>query len=148
MLRSAITYRTLQVCCVVALACRLSLADDGKGSKDDKPKPSGTWEKTDAEPKLEFSGDDKLTIFPHGDNLKFQIDCSYTVTEDGLVKVKITQITGDEKVVEQAKASVPIGLEFQFKWKVEGETAKIDDLDGKDVDLVKERLEGEYTKKS
>ena len=30
---------------------------------------------------------------------------------------------------------------------VQGDVAKLDDLDGKDVEHVKERLEGEYTKK-
>jgi hypothetical protein len=137
----------LLVCGVLALACRLALADDGKGDKG-KPIPSGTWEKKDAEPKLEFTGEDKLTIFPHGDNLDFQIDCSYTVTKDGLVKAKITRLGGTEDVVEKAKASVPVGLEFSFKWKLDGDRATLDDLDGKDVEHVKERLEGEYTKKS
>ena len=145
--RNPLGYRTLLVCGVLALACRPALADDGKGDKD-KPIPSGTWEKKDAEPKLEFSGEDKLTIFPHGDNVDFQIDCSYTVTKDGLVKAKITRLGGPEDVIEKAKGSVPVGLEFQFKWKVDGDKATLDDLDGKDVEHVKERLEGEYTKKS
>ena len=147
MLRTPLRYRTLLVCGVLALAGRLALADDGKGDKD-KPIPSGTWEKKDAEPKLEFTGEDKLTIFPHGDNLEFQIDCSYTVTKDGLVKAKITRLGGKEDVIEKAKGSVPVGLEFEFKWKVEGDKATLEDLDGKDVEHVKERLEGEYTKKS
>ena len=88
--RTPLRYRTLLVCGVLALAGRPALADDGKGDKN-KPIPAGTWEKKDAEPKLEFTGEDKLTIFPHGDNVEFQIDCSYTVTKDGLVKAKITQ---------------------------------------------------------
>ena len=93
MLRNPLRYRTLLVCGVLALAGRLALADDGKGDKD-KPIPSGTWEKKDAEPKLEFTGEDKLTIFPHGGNVDFQIDCSYTVTKDGLVKAKVTRLGG------------------------------------------------------
>jgi hypothetical protein len=147
MLRTPLRYRTLLVCGVLALAGRLALADDGKGDKN-KQIPSGTWEKKDAEPKLEFTGEDKLTIFPHGGDVEFQIDCSYTVTKDGLVKAKITRLGGQEDVIEKAKGSVPVGLEFQFKWKVEGDKATLDDLDGKDVEHVKERLEGEYTKKS
>ena len=115
--RNPLRYRTLLVCGVLALACRLAPADDGKGDKD-KPIPSGTWEKKDAEPKLEFTGEDKLTIFPHGGNLDFQIDCSYTVTKDGLVKAKITRLGGKEDVVEKAKGSVPVGLEFRVQ--VEG----------------------------
>jgi hypothetical protein len=147
MLRTPLRYRTLLVCGVLALAGRPALADDGKGDKN-KPIPSGTWEKKDAEPKLEFTGEDKLTIFPHGGDVEFQIDCSYTVTKDGLVKAKITRLRGPEGVIEKAKGSVPVGLEFQFKWKVEGDKATLDDLDGKEVEHVKERLEGEYTKKS
>jgi hypothetical protein len=147
MLRTSFTYCTLLVCGVLALACCLALADDGKGDQE-KPIPSGTWEKKEAEPTLKFTGEDKLTIFPHGDNLDFQIDCSYTVTKDGLVKAKITRLGGAGDVVEKAKESVPVGLEFTFKWKLDGDKATLDELDGKDVEHVKERLEGEYTKKS
>jgi hypothetical protein len=146
MLRSTIRYRAFLVLGVAAVACGLALADDGKSVKD-KPIASGTWEKKDADPTLEFTGEDKLTIFPHGEHLKFQIDCSYTVTKEGLVKAKVTKLGGDEEVVEKVKGHVPVGLEFQFKWKVDGEKATIDDVDGKDVEIVKERLEGEYTKK-
>ena len=55
---------------------------------------------------------------------------------------------GSKDVVEKASGSVPIGLELRFKWKVEGDKATLDELDGKDVEHVKERLQGEYTKKS
>ncbi len=145
MVRNPLMYRTLLLCGVLSLAGRPALADDGKG---DKTIPSGTWEKKDAEPKLEFTGDDKLTIFPHGDNVELQIDCSYTVTKEGLVKAKVTRLGGPESVIEKVKGSVPVGLEFQFKWKAEGDKATLDDLDGNDVEHVKERLQGEYTKKS
>ena len=147
MLRTPLRYCTLLVCGVLALAGRPALADEGKGDKN-KPIPSGTWEKKDAEPRLEFTGEDKLTIFPHGGNVEFQVECSYTVTKDGLVKAKITRLGGQEDVIEKAKGSVPVGLEFEFKWKVQGDKATLDDLDGKDVEHVKERLQGEYTKKS
>jgi hypothetical protein len=147
MVRNHFRYRTLLVCGVLALASGLALADGGKDDKD-KHIPSGTWEMKDAEPMLEFTGEDKLTIFPHGGNLDFQIECSYTVIKDGLVKAKITRLGGPENVVEKAKGSVPIGLEFRFKWTVDGNKATLDDLDGKDVEHVKERLQGEYTKKS
>ena len=146
MLRMPRTYRILLVGGVLALACRLALADDGNGDHG-KSLPSGKWEKKDAEPTLEFTGEDKLTIFPHGDNLNIQIDCSYTVTKDGLVKAKITRLGGADDVVEKIKGLVPVGLEFNFKWKLDGDKATLDDLDGNDVEHVKERLEGEYTKK-
>ncbi len=145
--RNHLGYRTFLVCSVLALACCPAMADDGKGDKS-KPMPSGTWEKKDAEPILEFTGEDKLTIFPHGGDGAFQVDCTYTVTKDGLIKAKVTRLGGSEDVVEKAKGSVPVGLEFRFKWTVDGDKAKIDDLDGEDVEHVKERLQGEYTKKS
>jgi hypothetical protein len=138
-------YGTVLVCGVVVLACRLVLADAGKVD-DGKSIPTGKWEKKDAEPKLEFTGDDKLTIFPHGDNVAIQIDCSYTVASDGVVKVKIARLGGADQVVEKLKELVPVGLEFSFKWKLDGDKATLDDLDGKDVDHVKQHLEGEYTK--
>ncbi len=147
MSRNPIGFRTFLVCGVLALACRLALADDGKPDKD-KPRPSGTWEMKDAEPKLEFTGDDKLTIYPHGGNVAIQIDCSYTVTKDGIVKAKITRLGGPEDVLEKVKQAVPVGLEFRFKWNVDGDKATLDDLDGEDVEQVKQRLQGEYTKKS
>ncbi len=147
MSRNSFRWQILMICGVVALACRLALADDAKGDRD-KPIPAGTWEKKDAEPTLEFTDEGKLMIFPHGGNAGFQIDCSYTVTKEGLVKAKITRLGGREDIVEKVKGSIPVGLEFRFKWKVEGEKAKLDDLDGKDVEHVKERLEGEYTKKA
>jgi hypothetical protein len=146
MIRNPLRYCTLLVCGVLALACGLALADDGKYDKD-KPIPAGTWEMKDAEPMLEFAGEDKLTIFPHGGNFDFQIECTYSVMKDGMVKAKVTRLGGPEGVVEKAKGSVPIGLEFRFKWKIDGDKATLDDLDGKDVDHVKERLQGEYTKK-
>jgi hypothetical protein len=145
--RNPLRYRTLLVLGVLALACRLALAYDGKDDKD-MPVLAGTWEKKDAEPMLEFTGEDKLTIFPHGSNVNLQIDCSFTVTKEGIVEAKITRLGGADDVVEKVKEAAPVGLKFRFKWKVDGDKAKLDDLDGKDVEHVKERLEGEYTKKS
>ena len=64
------------------------------------------------------------------------------------MKAKITRLGGPADVIEKVKESVPVGLEFQFKWKVEGDKATLGDPDGKDVEHVKERQEGEYAKKS
>jgi hypothetical protein len=114
---------------------------------DDKPTLSGSWGKKDSEPTLEFKQDGGLTIYPHGDNNAIQIECSYTLSKDGLVKAKVKDISAPEKVVEQVKQVVPIGQEFEFRWKVDGDKAKLEEMEGKDVDHIKERLEGEYTKK-
>ncbi len=147
MRQNYILHRTLLVCGILVVTVCLAAADDGKGAGN-KPTPSGKWEMKDAEPKLEFTGDDKLTIFPHGDQVEFQIDCSFTVTKDGFVKAKITRLGGPAELIEKAKGSVPVGLEFRFKWNVMGDKATLDDLEGEDVELVKERLQGQYSRKS
>jgi hypothetical protein len=88
-----------------------------------------------------------MTIYPHGDNNAIQIECSYTLAKDGLVKAKVKDIDAPEKVAEQVKQVVPIGLEFEFKWKVDGDKATLEEMAGKDVDHIRGRLEGEYAKK-
>ena len=145
MRRTTLRHCTLLVCGILALTARTASADGGRDDKD-KPALSGTWEKKDAEPKLEFTSKDNLTIHPHGDNLDFKIACSYTVTKEGLVKAKITRLGGREDVLEKAKGSLPVGMEFQFKWKVEGNAATLEALEGKDVEHVKAHLEGDYAK--
>ena len=145
--KDSVGLRGLLVCGVIALLCQLAPADDVKAEKG-KFAPSGTWEKKDAEPKLEFKDDDKMTIYPHGGGRDILIECSYKVTGDGFVKAKITRLGGPDDVIEKVKEAAPVGLEFQFKWKVDGDKATLDELDGKDVEHVKERLEGEYARKS
>jgi hypothetical protein len=130
-----------------ALTGRPASADDGKSGKD-KTSLSGKWGQKDAELRLEFTNEDKLTIFPHGDSVNIQVECSYKVAKDGVVKAKVTALGGPDNVIEQLKAAVPIGLEFRFKWKVDGEAATLDDFEGKDAEGLKNHLEGEYTKKS
>jgi hypothetical protein len=120
-------------------------ADDDK--KEEKPVLSGTWTLKDGQLKMEFSGKDGLTIIPHGDKDQFAVVCSYTADKDGLVKAKITALEGTDEVKEKAKSHVPVGLEFSFKWKVKGDSAKLDELGGKDVEQLKSHLEGEYEKK-
>jgi hypothetical protein len=139
------------VCGVLALAGRPAPAEDGKADKE-KPVLSGTWERKDAEQnlRLKFSGKQELTLFPHGDDC--QIVCSYKVTKEGLVKAKMRRLEGPKDVVDKAKGGLPIGKEFEFKWKVEEETATLDavegeDLDREDLEHLKGHLEGKYAKK-
>src|SRR4051812_10590929 len=99
MTRNMFSRRALLAYATLLLAGRRSRADD----KGDRPSRSGTWEKKDAETKLEFSADGALTIYPHGDSLKLTIGCSYTVSNEGLVKAKVDSIDGPEKVVEHVK---------------------------------------------
>jgi hypothetical protein len=143
--RMTVLRYTLVACCILALTGQSAFADAAQEGNA-KSALAGRWEKNDAEPKLEFTGEDHLTIYPHGDNLDFKIECSYTVSNDGVVKAKITSLDGREDVVEKAKASVPVGLEFQFKWKVEGTSATLESLEGNDVDHIKVHLEGGYAK--
>jgi hypothetical protein len=144
--RNNLRYGGLLVCGVLALAGRPARADDGKGDKE-KPTLSGKWENQDTEPKLElkFTGDDTLTFFPHGDD--FHIDCSYTVTKEGLVKAKITRLGGRQEVLDKAKEALPVGKEFEFKWKVDGDTATLEAVQGEDTEHLKDHLEGKYAKK-
>jgi hypothetical protein len=141
-----LTRRTLLGYAALILAGGRVRADD----KGDKPTLSGSWAKKDSEPTLEFTPEGELTIRPHGNDNAIRVECSYTVTKDGLVKAKITGLDAPEKVIEQLKQIVPIGLEFEFKWKVDGDKATLEGMEGKegkDVDHIKSRLEGEYAKK-
>jgi hypothetical protein len=144
--RNTLWFGTLLACGIFALATRVSSAG---GAIDDKDKTSlsGSWEKKDAEAKLKFTTEGALTIYPHGDSLNLQIECSYTVDKEGLVKAKVKSVAGAENVVEKVKEVVPVGMEFEFKWKVDGEAATLGEVDGKDADHVKARLEGDYAKK-
>ncbi len=149
MRRNTLWFGTLLVCGIFALAARPSSADGGKDDKDKKDKTSlsGSWEKKDAEPKLKFTTEGELTIYPHGDSANIQIECSYTVTKEGLVKAKVKSFGGAENVIEKVKNVVPVGTEFKFKWKVDGEAATLNEVEGEDAQAVKDRLEGDYAKK-
>src|SRR5262245_36994382 len=136
---------------VMALACGLLLligprvtADD---KKEDKAALSGTWALKDGQLKMQFSGKDGLKIHPHGDKDQFAVVCSYAVTKDGSVKAKITELEGSDEIKQKVKDILPVGLEFSFKWKVKGDSAKLEELDGKDVAQLKSHMEGEYEKK-
>ena len=141
MLRNMLSRRALLASVALALVGRLTRADDAK------PKLSGKWAKKEADPVLEFSERGKLTIYPHGDGQNLEIECSYSASKDGEVIIQIKDFDGPDKVVEQLKALLPVGKEIRFKWKVEGDGATLDGMEGKDVDHVKARLEGEYAKK-
>ena len=61
--------------------------------------------------------------------------------------MKVKNIDAPEKVIEQVKNVISIGLEFEFHWKADGDKAKLEGMEGKDVEHIKDRLEGEYAKK-
>jgi hypothetical protein len=143
MLRNMLSRRTLLGLAALVLAGSQVQADD----KNDKPTLSGCWGMKDSEPTLKFTPEGGLTIYPHGDSNTISIECTYTLSKEGLVKVKVKNIDAPEKVIEQVKNVISIGLEFEFHWKADGDKAKLEGMEGKDVEHIKDRLEGEYAKK-
>jgi hypothetical protein len=143
MLRTMFSRRTLLGYAALVLVGSQVQADD----KNDKPTLSGCWGMKDSEPTLKFTPEGGLTIYPHGDNNAISIECTYTLSKEGLVKVKVKNIDAPEKVIEQVKNVISIGLEFEFHWKADGDKAKLEGMEGKDVEHIKDRLEGEYAKK-
>ena len=144
MLPNTLKYGAVLACGVLVLANLPAVADDPKG---DKPTLSGTWAKKDGQMKLEFVDKDVLKMAPHGDPDVLAVVCQYTADKDGLVKVKITGFEGKEEAKKKAAERLPVGRKFTFKWTVKGDTAKLDSLEGDDVEILKSPLEGDFEKK-
>jgi hypothetical protein len=136
-------------CGVVLAGATLVLAALSASAQDqkDKAKPalSGQWVQQGGELKIEFCDKEVLKISPHGDDAAFLLICSYTLAKDKRIQAKITELTGTKS--EKAKEIVPVGLEFNFKWEVKDGVATLDDVQGKNVDLIKTHLEGKFDKK-
>jgi hypothetical protein len=143
MLRTLLTRRALFASAALALTARLAWSKDGKA---DAPAPSGTWQKKTGEMKLVFEGDG-LTLYPHGDNVNIRVECSCSATRERVVKAKVTGFGGKAEVIEQLKGILPIGTEFRFTWKVDGDTSTLEGLEGKEIEHARDQLEGAYTKK-
>ncbi len=126
---------------VVLVASAGSVAQNGK--KDKKATgPTGVWtrEAGGLEVKFDFTGGKspfKATVLKGDDG--FTATCKYDV-KDGVVKAEIAAV--------EEKGSFPnlppVGFEFGFKWKSDGDTAELSDLTGDDVENVKPLVEGEY----
>ena len=119
----------------------LSVAQDKKDKEKDKP---AIWERESSGVNLTFEfGKDTLkgTVLS-GDN-GFIAKGKMTIDKDGLVKVKLTEV--EEKGNFPNKPAV--GLEFSFKWKVDGDKAELSELKGDGVEDAKPLVEGEYKKK-
>jgi hypothetical protein len=144
MVSKILKYSTVLACGVLLLAGLPTSADDKNG---DKPALSGTWEKKDGEPKIEFAGKGVLKIAPHGDSAILAIVCGYTVGKEGLVKVKVTGFEGKEGAKKKIAEHVPVGFKFSFKWTVKGDAARLDDLTGDQVETFKSHLEGDVEQK-
>lgn len=135
--------RLFLACGVAALLTPLAFADDKKEGKA----PTGTWKQKDGESVIEFVDKDVLKLLPHGDKADIAIECSYSVGKDGVVKVKVTGHAGKDEFKKKLEAAVPLKSEFRFKWTADGDTASIDEFEGKDLEGVKSRIEGKYEKK-
>jgi hypothetical protein len=143
MLRKTLNYGEVLACGVLVLASLSAFADD---KKDDKPALSGSWVKKDGELKIEFTDKDVMKIAPHGNDEVFLVLCTYTV-EKGEVKAKITGLEGKEEAKKKAQEHLPVGFKFSFKWKVNGDTARLDDVKGDDVEILKSHMEGDFEQK-
>lgn len=145
MLSKTLKYASMLAVGVLVLANLSATADDKKNGKG-APALSGSWVKKEAELKIIFEDKDTMKIVPHGDEEVIVILCTYTV-EKGEVKVKVSGAEGKEEAKKAVAEKLPVGTEFRFAWKVKDDSAKLDDLKGENVELLKSHLEGEYERK-
>jgi hypothetical protein len=144
--------RTKSLRCGVVLACsvfllaRLPVWSDDKNDKD-KPALAGVWVLKGGELKIKFADKNVVKFFPHGDNDTFTVICEYSVEKEGRVKAKITNFEGKDEAKEAARERLPVGTEFSFTWKAKDGAAKLSDVKGDKVELLKSHLEGEYSMK-
>jgi hypothetical protein len=133
----------LLTCGVLVLIGLTATAGD---KKEGKPGLSRTWAKQDGQLKIEFADKRVLKIAPHGDPALIAIVCDYTVNKEGLVKAKVTGFEGKEQAQKKIAEFVPVGLKFSFKWRAQGDTARLDDLTGDKTETLKAHMEGEFEK--
>jgi hypothetical protein len=147
-MRTKTLHRGIVLACnVLVLASLPALAGDEKDKDKSKPVLSGVWALKEGETSIEFADKRVVKISPHGDDKVIAVVCEYTTGKEGLVKVKITGFEGKDEAKEVVKELLPVGTEFSFKWKVTKDTAKLTELKGDKVDVLKSHLEGEYREK-
>jgi len=110
----------------------------------DQAAPSGVWMLKGGEMRVEFAKD-TLKISPHNKDEFVLIVCKFSLQKDGLVKAKVTELDGKAK--DKVKELVPVGLEFSFTWKANGDSATLASVKGESVDVFKNHMEGDYDKK-
>jgi hypothetical protein len=130
----------------LALVSALFVFTGFTAADDKKDKAlSGTWtrEANGLDIKVEFVGKDtvKMSASADADN-GVTVTCKFKQT-DGAVKAKVTKV----EVKGDFKNAPKEGLEISFKWKVKGDTATLDDLEGEGLENAKPVVEGEYAKK-
>jgi hypothetical protein len=143
MLLKVLKYSAVVSCGILVLASLPASADDKKG---DKPALSGTWGKKDGKLTIEFADHGVMKIAPHGDSACVVV-CSYRAEKEGLLKVKVTELEGNEETKKKLAEHVPVGLKFSFKWTVKGDFAKLDAVTGDKVETFKSHLEGDFEQK-
>src|SRR5262249_30859460 len=138
-------WRTLMLFRLVAGGFALALLAGTVVADDKKDKDKGTtWTRESNRIDLTFLfTKDTLTATVMSGENGFVATCKITTDKDGVVKAKITKVEEKGKFPNLPKA----GIEFSFKWKVNGDTAELSDLKGDDVEDAKGIVEGEYKKK-
>jgi hypothetical protein len=144
MVPTTLKYGVVLVCGVLALASLAAMADE---KKNDKPALSGTWGKKDGELRIEFADKGVMKVVPHSDSAVLTIVCDYTIEKEELVKAKVTALEGKEEATKKVQEHLPVGFQFTFKWKVNGAAARLDDIMGDDVAMLKSHLEGDFEQK-
>jgi len=135
---------------LLGVICGSAVADNQKDAdqKDDKVAVSGIWRKKNAELTIEFAENDVMKIAPHGDGVAIAIVCDFTAEKEGPVRATVARIEADdEEVRKKVEGHVPVGLVFRFRWNAKDGSAKLDEVQGDNVDLLKSHLEGDFEKK-
>ncbi len=91
---------------------------------------------------LEFTPEALTVTAMLGEN-GFAARCKVTTGKDGQLKAKVVSV----KEIGNPPAQPSVGDEFRFRWKVNGDTARLSDLEGENVEDAKSVVEGEYKKK-
>jgi hypothetical protein len=124
-----------------------ALPADDKDKKDKKDnKPIGIWtrEVDEAKVKFEFKKD-KLIFHLKNSQGTIDVEATYEVTKEGLLKGKITKV--EKKGIDGGPDE---GDTFSFKFKVKGDTFTLSELKDKDDKQVegepKTLIEGDYKK--
>jgi hypothetical protein len=136
----------LRVACALFGVLVLGPVASADDKKDDKAtKPTGTWvrEAEGFEVKFAFvkDGEMKITVMTGGNGAI--VKAKYSVEKDGTIKGTVTDV--EEKGEFPAKP--PKGLEFSFKFKVDGKKAKLTDFTAENAENAKPVVEGEYEQK-
>lgn len=125
----------------------LAYADDKKDEKKDEKKvaaPTGTWTRSAEGLEVSFAfKKETLTIGVAGGGNGITVKAKYTVEKDGSIKATITDV--EEKGDFPNKPAK--GLEFTFKFEIDGKKAKLTDFKAEGAEAAKPVVEGDYEAK-